>query len=99
MFAIVPMFLSVNKCLNIIWLGASCLSIAWLIFVWVIGLTLASLLVLGAITGLIFSPMHPLSFGFFNQRLNVIPMLLALVLAGGASGAMTSNKIAGLVLK
>ncbi|UJR06716.1 hypothetical protein I4U23_011003 [Adineta vaga] len=97
-FATVSVYVSVNKCLNIIWFGALCLSIAWLIFVWVIGLTFASLLVLGAITGLIFSPMFPLSFAFFNQRLNVIPMLLALLLSGTASGAMTLNKIAGSVM-
>ena len=93
------MSVSVNKCLNIIWSGALCLSIVWLIFVWVIGLTFVSLLVLGSITGLIFSPVFPLSYGFFNQKLNVIPMLLALLLAGTAFGAMTLNKIAGKFLK
>jgi hypothetical protein len=78
-----------------IWLGALALSIAWLLFVWIIGLTFASLSLLGAITGFIFSPIFPLSFGFFNQRLNVIPMLLALLLSGTAFGAMSLNKIAG----
>ncbi|CAF5020400.1 unnamed protein product [Rotaria sp. Silwood1] len=85
-------------CLNIIWFGASCLATAWLIYVWVIGLTGTSLFILGAVTGLIFAPIFPLSFGFFNQRLNVIPMLLGLLLCGTALGAMTLNKIAGLVM-
>jgi hypothetical protein len=85
----------VNTCLNIIWFGTLCLAIAWLIFVWIIGLTGTSLFILGAITGLVFSPIFPLSFGFFNQRLNVIPMLLGLLLCGTAFGAIIFNKIAG----
>ena len=84
-----------NICLNIIWFGASCLATIWLSYVWIIGLTRTSLFILGAISGLIFAPMFPLSFGFFNQRLNVIPMLLGLLLSGTAIGAMTLNKIAG----
>jgi hypothetical protein len=82
-------------CLNIVWFGASCLATVWLIYVWVIGLTSTSLFILGATTGLVFAPIFPLSFGFFNQRLNVIPMLLGLLLCGTALGAMTLNKIAG----
>jgi hypothetical protein len=82
-------------CLNIVWFGALCLATAWLIYVWVIGLTGTSLFILGAGTGLVFAPIFPLSFGFFNQRLNVIPMLLGLLLCGTALGAMTLNKIAG----
>ena len=78
-----------------IWFGASCLATVWLSYVWIIGLTRTSLFILGAITGLIFAPMFPLSFAFFNQRLNVIPMLLGLLLTGTAIGAMTLNKIAG----
>ncbi|CAF1144679.1 unnamed protein product [Adineta steineri] len=97
-FAIISVFLSVNICLNIIWFGALCLAAAWLIYVWVIGLTSTSLFILGAVTGLIFAPIFPLSFGYFNQRLNVIPMLLGLLLCGTALGAMTLNKIAGLVM-
>ena len=84
-----------NVCLNIIWFAAFCLAIAWLIFVWFIGLTSFSLLLLGSATGLLFSPILPLSFGFFNQRLNVVPMLLALLLCGSALGAMIFQKLAG----
>ncbi|CAF1109652.1 unnamed protein product [Rotaria sordida] len=97
-FAIVSLFLSVNLCLSIIWFGALCLAIAWLIYVWIIDLTSTSLFILGAVTGLIFSPIFPLSFGFFNQRLNVIPMLLGLLLGGTALGAITFNKIAGVII-
>ncbi|CAF1183850.1 unnamed protein product [Adineta ricciae] len=97
-FAIISIFLSVNICLSIIWAGAICLAAAWLTYVWIVGLSSMSLFILGAITGLIFSPIFPLSFGYFNQRLNVIPMLLGLLLCGTALGAMTSNKIAGLVM-
>lgn len=39
--------------------------------------------------------MFPLSYGYFNQRLNLIPLLLALLLSGTSLGAMTLNKLAG----
>jgi hypothetical protein len=86
-------------CLNIVWFGGLCLSIAWLIFVWIIGLTSTSLFVLGSLTGLVISPLFALSFGLFNQRLNVIPMLLALLLCGTALGIITFQKIAGNLFK
>jgi hypothetical protein len=82
-------------CLNIVWVGGLCLAITWLIFVWMIGLTGTSLFILGAGTGLVFAPIFPLSFGLFNQRLNVVPMLLALLLCGSAFGAIAFQKIAG----
>jgi hypothetical protein len=82
-------------CLNIVWFGGLCLVIAWSVFVWGIGLTGTSLFILGAATGLVFAPIFPLSFGMFNQRLNVIPMLIALLLCGSALGAIIFQKIAG----
>jgi hypothetical protein len=85
-------------CLNIVWCGGLCLAIAWFIFVWAIGLTGTSLFILGAATGLVFAPIFPLSFGLFNQRLNVIPMLIALLLCGSALGAITFQKIAGKLI-
>ncbi|CAF3238275.1 unnamed protein product [Rotaria sp. Silwood2] len=96
--AIISVFLEVNMSLSIIWSGALCLAIAWLIYVWIIGLTSTSLFILGAVTGLIFAPIFPLSFAFFNQRLNVIPMLLGLLLCGAALGGIIFNKIAGLIM-
>jgi len=89
----------VNKCLNIVWVGGLCLAIAWFIFVWAIGLTGTSLFILGAATGLVFAPIFPLSFGLFNQRLNVVPMLIALLLCGSAIGAIIFQKIAGNLLR
>ena len=89
------MLLSVTLCLNIVWFGGFCLITAWLIFVWGVGLTGTSLFILGAGTGLVFAPIFPLSFALFNQRLNVIPMLIALLLCGAALGAITFQKIAG----
>lgn len=85
-----------NICLNIIWLAGFFLALFWFIFVWFIGLTSTSLFILGSVTGLVFSPIFPLSFALFNQRLNVIPMLIALLLCGSAIGAMTLQKLAGL---
>ncbi len=85
----------VNICLNIVWCGGLVLAVAWLIFVWVIGLSGTSLFILGAATGLVFAPIFPLSFGFFNQKLNVVPMLIALLLCGSALGALIFQKIAG----
>jgi len=66
--------------------------------VWSIGLTSTSLFILGAATGLVFAPMIPLTFAFFNQRLNVVPILLALVLCGSALGIITFQKIAGKLI-
>ncbi|CAF4331717.1 unnamed protein product, partial [Rotaria sordida] len=57
-----------------------------------------SLFILGSATGLVFSPIFPLSFGYFNQKLNVVPMLIALLLCGSAVGAITLQKIAGFVM-
>ena len=81
MGAVVSVFYSVNMCLNIVWFGGLCLTIAWLIFVWFIGLTSTSLFVLGALTGLVFAPIIPLSF--------------ALLLCGSAFGIIVSQKVAG----
>lgn len=74
------------------------LAACWYIFVWVVDLTSTSLFVLGAFTGLVFSPTFPLSFAFLNQRLNPNPLLLALLLSGSACGGMVFQKIAGVVL-
>ena len=84
-------------CLNIVWCGGLCLAIAWLIFVWAIGLTSTSLFILGAATGLVFAPLFPLSFGLFNQKLNVVPMLIALLLCGTALGGIVFQKLAGKI--
>ena len=92
------MFLSVNMCLNIVWLGGLCLSVAWLIYEWAIGLTSTSLFILGAASGLVFAPLIPLTFAFFNKKLNVVPMLLALVLCGSAIGIMAFQKIIGKII-
>jgi hypothetical protein len=87
----------VNVCLHIVWSAALCLAVAWLIFVWVIGLSAISLFILAAVTGLIFAPIIPLTMAFFNQRLNVAPFLLALVLCGSALGIMIFPKIGGKI--
>jgi len=91
----VSVFVSTTTCLNIAWFGGLCLGIAWLVFVWIIGLSAISLFILGAITGFIFGPIVPLTLAFFNQRLNVVPFLLALVLCGSALGLMIFPKIGG----
>jgi len=82
-------------CLNIFFVGALCFATAWLIFIWFIGLTSTSLLILGAATGLVLGPMYSISIGYINQRLNVTPILLAAVLCGSAAGAALFQKIAG----
>ena len=93
--AIVSVFVSVDMCLNVVWLAGLCLAVAWFVFVWAFGLTTTSLFVLGALTGLVFAPIFPLSFGFYNQKLNVIPLLIAVLLCGSALGAILFQKIAG----
>ncbi|CAF1684321.1 unnamed protein product, partial [Adineta ricciae] len=82
--AILSILFSVTMCLNIIWFGGLCLAIAWLILVWNVGLTSTSLLILGSATGFVFAPLFPLSISLINQRLNVVPVLLASVLCGAA---------------
>ncbi|CAM4848352.1 unnamed protein product, partial [Rotaria magnacalcarata] len=80
-----------------LWVCGLTLAITWYINV-SIGLTSTSLFVLGAFTGLVFSPTFPLSFGFINQRLNVNPLLVGFLLCGAAFGAMLFQKIAGVLL-
>jgi hypothetical protein len=96
--AIVSLFVSVTICLNIVWFAALCLAIAWLIFVWIVGLTGTSLFILGAVSGFVFAPIVPLTYAFFNQRLTVVPLLLALVLCGGAFGIIIFQKVAGKII-
>lgn len=95
---IMSIFVRIEMCLNIIWFSGLCLAITWLVFVWIIGLTGTSLFILGALTGLVFAPIIPLTFAFFNQKLNVVPGLLAVVLCGAALGIMTFQKIAGRII-
>ncbi|CAF1112814.1 unnamed protein product [Adineta steineri] len=96
--AILSSFLSINTCFNILWTGGLCLIIAWLSFVFIIGLTTTSLLILGAFSGLIFGPIFPLTCGLINQRLNAVPALIALIFSGSAVGAIIFQQIAGITL-
>lgn len=84
-FAVVSVYLRVDYCLNIVCSGGILLALLWFIFVWFIGSTSTTLFILGAFTGLVFSPIFPLSFGLINQRLNVIPLLLSLLLFTSSS--------------
>lgn len=67
----------------------------WMIYVWVLGLTMASLFVLGSLTGFIIGPLFPLSFAWFHQKLNVIPALLAAFFCACGMGATVLQKIGG----
>ncbi|CAF3192999.1 unnamed protein product [Rotaria sp. Silwood2] len=96
--AITAIFIPVHVAIGILWICGLLLAITWFIFVWIIGLTSTSIFVLGAFTGFIFSPIFPLSFAFINQRLNVNPLLVGLLLCGSAFGGMILQKIAGVVL-
>ena len=97
-FAIVSVYLRVDLCLNLVWGGGVVLALLWFVFVWFVGLTAQTLFILGALTGLVFSPIFPLSFGLINQRLNVIPLLLSLLLSGSALGSIVFQKLAGASL-
>ncbi|CAF3646057.1 unnamed protein product [Rotaria sp. Silwood1] len=96
--AITSVFIPVHIAIGILWIFGLVLAITWFIYVWVIDLSITSLFVLGAFTGFIFSPIFPLSFAFINQRLNVNPFLVGLLLCGSAFGGMAFQKIAGIVL-
>ncbi|CAM4754267.1 unnamed protein product [Rotaria magnacalcarata] len=95
--AIITIFVPVHVALSGLWVCGLTLAVTWYINV-AIGLTSTSLFVLGAFTGLVFSPTFPLSFGFINQRLNVNPLLVGFLLCGAAFGAMLFQKIAGVLL-
>lgn len=86
-----------NICLTFIWSAAFSLAVTWLVFVWIIGLSVTSLFILGTATGLVLAPMIPLTMAFFNQRLNVVPFLLALVLCGSAAGMTILPKLGGKI--
>ncbi|UJR20183.1 hypothetical protein I4U23_023315 [Adineta vaga] len=64
---------------NIVWFACLSLATAWFTFEVIIGMSQTTLFILGAATGLLFSPAFPLSIGFVNQRLNVTPVLVALL--------------------
>ncbi|CAF0767607.1 unnamed protein product [Adineta steineri] len=95
---VITVYIPVHLCLIGLWVFGLSVAVGWYIFVWQITLTSTSLLILGAFTGLIFSPTFPLSFGFLNQRLNTNPLLIGLLLCGSASGGMFFQKIGGIVL-
>jgi len=69
----------------------------WIIYVWILGLTATNLFVLGSATGFILGPLFGLSFAWINQKLNVIPPLLAAILCGCGLGSLILHKIAGRV--
>lgn len=93
--AFITICVPVHIAISGLWVFGFTLAAAWYIFVWWIELTSTTLFVLGAFTGLVFSPTFPLSFAFLNQRLNVNPLLVALLLSGSACGGMIFQKIAG----
>jgi hypothetical protein len=93
--AIITTFVEPHIALIGLWVCGMILALIWCIFVWGIGLTPTSLLILGAFTGLVFSPTFPLSFGFISQRLNTNPVLLGLLLSSGGLGAMSFQRVAG----
>jgi hypothetical protein len=93
--AVESIFISINICLAITWCGGLILSVVWIIYVWILGLTITSLFVLGCLTGLIIAPLFPLSFAWFNQKLNVTPTLLAALLCGCDLGPSILQKIGG----
>jgi len=69
----------------------------WIIYVWILGLSATNLFVLGSVTGFILGPLFGLSFAWINQKLNVIPPLLAAILCGCGLGSLILHKIAGRV--
>ncbi|CAF0728307.1 unnamed protein product [Adineta steineri] len=96
--AIACIFIPVSICLSGLWCGGLLLAIMWITYVWILGLTTTSLFVLGSFTGLIIGPLLPLSFAWVNQKLNVIPSLLAALLFGSGVGSLTLQKIGGFIM-
>ncbi|CAF1091294.1 unnamed protein product [Didymodactylos carnosus] len=96
--AFASVFIEPHISLSVAWITGLGIATLWIIYVWIIRLSITSLFVLGAFTGLVFSPIFPLSFGFINTRLNVIPALLAVFLSGTAFGSILFQKLAGKLL-
>jgi len=96
--AVVTIFVPTHIALSGVWVCGFILATVWFIIVWIIGLTSTNIFVLGAFTGLVFSPTFPLSFAFINQRLTVNPLLVGLLLCGASIGAMTFQGLGGIVL-
>ncbi|CAF1271268.1 unnamed protein product [Adineta ricciae] len=96
--AILSIFLPVYVCLTITWCGGLILAVVWNVYVWVFGLTMEGLFILGSLTGLIIAPLFPLSFAWFTQNLNLIPPLLGALLCACGLGSLTLQKIAGILM-
>jgi len=88
-------FIPVHICLIFAWCGGLGLAVMWIIYVWVLGLTSINLFVLGSLNGFILGQLFPLSFSWINQKLNVIPILLATLFCGGGFGSLVLQKIGG----
>jgi hypothetical protein len=67
----------------------------WIIYVWILDLTVTNLFVLGSLTGLIIGPLYAVSFAWINQTLNTIPLLLDVIFCGGDLGSLVLQKIGG----
>jgi hypothetical protein len=93
--AIESAFIPIHICLVIGWFGGLILAVTWMLYVWILGLTTINLFVLGSLTGFVTGPLYALSFSWINQKLNVIPPLLAAILCGCGLGALVLQKIAG----
>jgi hypothetical protein len=93
--AIESVFIPVHICLAIAWRGGLLLAVAWMLYVWILGLTATNLFVLGSLTGLVIGPLYAQSFAWINQKLNTIPLLLAVLFCGGGLGSLVLQKIGG----
>lgn len=79
----------------VLWFSGLVLSIAWTIYVWVIGLSIYSLFVLGSLTGLAFSPILPLALSFIQRKMNVNERSISIFLCIGSLGGILYTKLAG----
>ncbi len=95
--AIESIFIPVHICLAVRCCGCLLLAIAWMVYVWILGLTVTNLFVLGSLTGFIISPLYPGSFAWINQKLNTIPLLLAALYCGIDLGSLVLQKIGGKI--
>jgi hypothetical protein len=93
--ATVSLFISASIYLAILWCAGLIVVAMWIIYVWILVLNSTSLFVLGSLTGLFMGPLCALSFAWINQKLDVVPILLAAILCGSALGASILQKLAG----
>lgn len=94
-FALLAVYMTVTKCLNLVWILGVVIISVWFISLQFLTSSVVHLFVLGSFTALTFSPTFPLSFTFINQQIKTNPFVLGLFLCGGSIGGLVFQRTSG----